>query len=205
MTPTQQSKRDLYQRGLTHVEQFVQANRNTVSPVVVHETPDPVKFGTCAYYRSSEIFIQVSACAHIGTGGRAWSYPGYVTDRTPYGVLAHELGHHVDKAHGSNGGILCHELRARTGEEPITSYAPNTQEWFAEIFRLFVTNPDLLRLVRPKMHGELAERFTSVEKRAWDQVVTAERQQAVARTKIAQAQNAVRRRSVLVQPRLGGL
>lgn len=39
----------------------------------------------------------------------------------------------------------------------ITSYAPNAMEWFAEIFRLFVTNPDLLKLIRPKAYKAILD------------------------------------------------
>jgi predicted lipoprotein len=46
-------------------------------------------------------------------------------------------------------------VRGQSGEKPITSYCPNDAEWFAEMFRVFVTNPDLLRLVRPRTHREM--------------------------------------------------
>lgn len=42
-----------------------------------------------------------------------------------------------------------------SGELPITSYAPNPAEWFAEIFRLFVTNHGLLKQLRPKTYNIL--------------------------------------------------
>src|SRR5437879_1611994 len=57
-------------------------------------------FSACAFYRSHRIAICVQRCAAIGTAGRQWSFPGYTVDRTPYGVVQHELGHHVDWIRG---------------------------------------------------------------------------------------------------------
>jgi hypothetical protein len=58
-------------------------------------------------------------------------------------------------------------LRGQSGEAAITSYCPNDAEWFAEMFRVFVTNPDLLRLVRPRTHRELASQFKPVFDDTW--------------------------------------
>lgn len=145
---------------------------NGVPQVRVERTREPESFGVCAYYRDGVIYISVEACARIGTAGRAWSYPGYVVDRTPYGVLAHELGHHVEGAHGAAGGLVARLWRQETGERPLTGYCPNDNEWFAEIFRVFITNPDLLRQLRPATFVRLRERWpTPVETRAWDVVL----------------------------------
>ena len=131
----------------------------------------PPEFGTCAYYRDGVIKVWPRSCASIGYGGRAWSAPGYAVDRTPYGVLAHELGHHVDAAHGTRGGTLSHDWRRQTGANALTGYAPNDNEWFAEMFRLFVTNPDLLRLLRPSVFALMTERWKTVETRDWKTVL----------------------------------
>lgn len=131
---------------------------------------------TCAYYRPTAIFICTSRCAHIGTAGRAWSYPGYVIDRTPYGVIQHELGHHVDHTHssakGAYGGDFSERMRAASGEPKLTNYCPNDWEWFAEMFRLFVTNPDLLKRVRPATYALIVEAgLRPVELRSWRTVL----------------------------------
>jgi hypothetical protein len=159
---------------------------NGVPPPQVEQTGDPESFGTCAYYRDGVIYISVQACARIGTAGRAWSYPGYVVDRTPYGVLAHELGHHVEGAHGPAGGIVARVWRQNTAEKPLTGYCPNDNEWFAEIFRLFITNPELLRRLRPATFALLRERWpTPAETRDWDVVLArATRQIGAALNKI---------------------
>lgn len=175
-------KRRLFEMGLLRMNAWCEAN--AVIPPQVVENEQPVDFGTCAFYRDDVITIHVRSCASIGRTGMAWSYPGYVVDRTPYGVLAHELGHHLDEAHGPRGGIRARTWQQETNEPAITSYAPNVNEWFAEIFRLFVTNPDLLRLIRPRMFVRLNDSFKSVESRSWDEVLIEARQQNAARNKI---------------------
>lgn len=150
-------KASLFARGKALMESWCQLNGVTPPAVVSHE--GHCQFATCAYYRENQINIWLLDCAHVGSNFRMWSYPGYVIDRTPYGVLQHELAHHVDNAEGPRGGELSHLWRRETQEDPITNYSPNDNEWFAEIFRLFVTNPDLLRLLRPKTFAKLIERF----------------------------------------------
>lgn len=139
-------------------------------PRIVTHTGKP-DFGTCAYYRDGQIDIWIKACANIGLVGRQWSYPGYVVDRTPFGVLAHELGHHVDKQHGPRGGFRSHVWRPLDAAA-LTGYCPNDNEWFAEIFRLFVTNPSLFGFVRPRIADLFfAEWPKQVEHRVWTAVL----------------------------------
>ena len=67
----------------------------------------------------------------------------------------------------------------------MTGYYPNDNEWFAEMFRLFVTNPDLLRLLRPCTHALMVARWLTVETRTWDVVLAgAARQLAVIRKRL---------------------
>lgn len=96
------------------------------------------------------VVVLVDKCAHRNP---QFSWPGFISDRTPLGVLAHETGHYVDWKCGDVASRIC----KLTKEQAITSYAPNSQEWFAEMFRLFVTNPDLLRIIRPKTYVELTK------------------------------------------------
>lgn len=163
---------ELYAQGRQLVLAFVTHNRLPPVSVVTHTQKD-WRFGVCAYYRQDVINISVKDCALPGYGGRAWSWPGYVVDRTPYGVQAHELGHHIDLhksgQKGSYFGDFSVKLRETTGEKPITTYAPNDAEWFAEIARLYTTNPDLLRLIRPRTHKELRKLFEPVYTDSWKQ------------------------------------
>lgn len=177
------SKADLFDRGRAHIARWCALNVVEL-PRITTRTGRPT-FGVCAYYRDGEITIWVNACAAIGRVGRQWSYPGYVVDRTPYGVLAHELGHHVDRQHGPNGGFRSHVWRPLDAAA-LTGYCPNDNEWFAELFRLFVTNPDLFRRVRPKIADLFFNDWGHIaETRSW-RVVLAEspRHIAAAQNKI---------------------
>lgn len=110
---------------------------------------------SCGWYCNGVMAVEAQLCANLGYGGRAWSWPGYVIDRTPYGVFAHELGHYVD--HQVGGWRLGPRLRKATGEPKLTNYCPNAAEWFAEMFRLFCTNPGLLKLLRPGVYQGLID------------------------------------------------
>lgn len=123
-------------------------------------------FATCGYYRNNHIYVSVPLCAHANA---MYSWPAFISDRTPYGVIQHELGHHVDQVKTGYDVYKRHQaptysdkVRAYSQEPAITSYSPNTMEWFAEIFRLFVTNPVLLSMIRPRAYDFLARDFTPV-------------------------------------------
>lgn len=164
-------RRSLLHDGQAHIAKWCIGNSILVPTVVID--PAPTVFDTCAYYRDGIITIWPEACANLGMSGRLWSWPGYVVDRTPYGVVAHELGHHVDSAHGAAGGIQAPIWRRQTNDAPITSYCPNDNEWFAEIFRLFVTNPDLLKHIRPRMFSILIDVYPyRAELRDWQLVLS---------------------------------
>lgn len=180
------SKADLFEMGKAHIARWCELNAVEMPRVNPRRgTPD---FGVCAYYRDGEIEIWVQSCAGIGRVGRQWSYPGYVVDRTPYGVLAHELGHHVDRQHGPAGGVLSHLWRPLDAA-PLTSYCPNDNEWFAELFRLFVTDPDLFDRVRPCIAGLFGQEWPArAERRSWSHVLAdSARHLAAVENKIRQA------------------
>jgi hypothetical protein len=142
------TKAEMFEAGCLHT--LLWCELNSVKPPRIETRTGKPDFGVCAYYRDNVITIWIDSCAGLGRSGRLWSWPGYVVDRTPYGVLAHELGHHVEKAHGPRGGFRSHVWRCLDAA-PLTGYCPNDNEWFAELFRLYVTNPDLLLHVRPKV------------------------------------------------------
>lgn len=166
------SKHELALLGRRLVEKFCEVNSFPVPEFRSMDRDECRQYGgTCAYYRPSYIKVCIEACAAPGTAGRAWSWPGYVIDRTPYGVYAHELGHHVDvqlsDVKGRYSGDFSRQMRARSMEPQLTGYCDNDGEWFAEMFRLFCTNPDLLRLVRPVTYGLMTDHLTPVVKRDW--------------------------------------
>ena len=173
--------------GCETVRQFCSKNNLPFPEFFIAKNSSEWDVNSCGYYRTGRhagrpdrICIAPFLCApEVPKGARQWSYPGYVVDRTVYGVIAHELGHHVDCVRSEELGLpvgkYCggwsEQLMEATGEEPITTYAPNHAEWFAEIFRLFVTNPDLLKQLRPKIYGELESVYKPIEPRGWEEVL----------------------------------
>ena len=107
----------------------------------------------------------------------SWSYPGWKTDRTAYGVPAHEVGHHAEVQLKKMG-----RLDVRRGEEwreliqrvkkQVTSYEPVPSEAWAETIRLFITNPDLLMRGIPERYGFcLSVGLKPVELTPWESVI----------------------------------
>jgi hypothetical protein len=167
----------LLRRGLDRLLVFAEANPE-IPPMRVVAVPREEWFvNACAYWRGGVCNICLPECARpCGEAmSRAWSWPGSNSDRTPYGVVAHEYGHHVDVYEstrtggrvGSYFGSHAAVIRERSGEAPISGYHPNEAEWFAEMFRLFVTNHALLMLTRPRTWGLLAERWRPVGSDDW--------------------------------------
>lgn len=165
-----ESKQSMLERGKDLATRFCEVN-GILAPTVNEVPPGDWRLGTCAYYRAGVTSICVAKCAGVGYAGMQWSFPGYTVDRTPYGVVQHELGHHVDMLlsdrKGSYFGDFSIAMRERAGEDPITSYCPNDAEWFAEMFRVFVTNPALLMALRPRTHAEMVARFKPVFADTW--------------------------------------
>lgn len=162
------------------------AMNNIPQPAIARLRPGEKLYhlATCAYYRPYTITIMVEKCAHRGMGGRAWSWPGYVIDRTPYGVYQHELGHHLDtivtrQTKGDNPPLFSKHVWERSQEPPLTGYlgtdkeaATFYMEWFAEHFRLFVTNPDLCHQLRPRFFNTITNcGFKPVTNDDWDLVL----------------------------------
>lgn len=154
------TKADLLTAGIARATEWCAVNGIDMPPIVQYSTTE-WRFDACAYYRPTTIHICLVKCASLGLAGRNWSWPGYAVDRTPYGVVAHELGHHVDyqrsERKGSYFGDFSVKLRRDSGEAALTGYAPNDAEWFAEIFRLFVTNANLLSILRPRTYALLED------------------------------------------------
>lgn len=81
--------------------------------------------------------------------GHSWSFPGYKADRTTYGVPPHEVGHHVHAHLLRSIDVANLDIRDWKQEAPVSGYEPDRKERIAEAIRLFITNPNLLKLGRP--------------------------------------------------------
>lgn len=202
-------KQKHFDDGVALMQRFCAQNKVAPPTVATHAKAD-WHFGVCAYYRPVQIEICLADCANIGTAGMSWSYPGYTVDRTPYGVVQHELGHHVDVAHSTRfnryRGDFSVRLRQEASEAPISNYCPDDGEWFAEMFRVFVTNPDLLRILRPATYELIRRKFTPVIEASWDVVLTSapDRTKGACSKKVIEATRRPRLSPVL-QPAQGSL
>lgn len=166
------TKEYLFAEGIKRLYDFCKVN-NLEVPGITVSNPDNWVFNACAYYRPTYIYINLKKCSNAcgELRSRNWNWPGSTTDRTPYGVLAHELGHYVDMQLSdvtySYSGDYSENLEKKLKIKSITSYCPNHAEWFAELFRLFVTNHSLLKILRPQIHKELSKRFKPVSNSNW--------------------------------------
>ena len=100
------------------------------------------------YMGHAFVNVPVTALPVQNPSMRAWSWPGWKTDRTAVGVVAHETGHFLVHALTLNMRTWGEELK-RQPKKPISGYAPTAEEQFAETARLFILNPDLLRKATP--------------------------------------------------------
>lgn len=185
--------------GVVRMDEFCKVN-GIPAPGVFSVSVNAWYFGSvCAFYRPDTdavrdvsvgeekmrergygpgINICITHCGRLAPHEvcRNWSWPGNDTDREPYGVIAHELGHHCDwfvgKRKWEYGSEYCEEVMEGSGEKPLTSYAAaNPAEWFAEAFRLFVTNYGLLAQLRPRTFDILSRKWEPVGTSNWIQAL----------------------------------
>lgn len=176
-------RRKLTALGVERAERFCSLNRIPMPAVNVVDRDD-WRVGFCAYYRPDTEAVRkwtaagISICPELcgypcgEAVTRNWTWPGNDTDREPYGVIAHELGHHCDWLAGSKKGTYFSDygegVMEESGEKPLTGYAAeNPAEWFAEAFRLFVTNPGLLKALRPKTYNILRRKWEPLNSDDW--------------------------------------
>lgn len=133
------TKEDLFQDGLKLVLDILDLNRIPV-PFIGKRT-----LNSAGLYNRGKCYVDVESCAKINP---KFSYPNFSTNKTPQGVICHEIGHYLTDA----CRIKVAELK-KIKEPPITGYAPNIYEKLAEFLRVFITNPELLREARPKSYG----------------------------------------------------
>lgn len=172
------TKEEMFVAGVDLMKRFC-AHNDLPEPALkrLQSSDRLYQLATCAFYRPRTITIMVEKCAHRGFGGRAWSWPGYAVDRTPYGVIQHELGHHVDELRfRPRDDVFSRRIYQSSLEAPLTGYLGASggsdltffMEWFAENFRLFVTNPELSKALRPLFYAAVcAEGLRPLHTNPW--------------------------------------
>lgn len=183
LPPWPRSRAGLVEAGVARAAAFCKLN-GIPMPAVHVVQPGNWDVGACAYYRPDTPAVRKWICRLAASGQgpginicpelcgrpcgehdvRNWSFPASVIDRTCYGVVLHELGHHLDWLAGGRKGSYwsdwCERVKDAAGEPPLTNYAAeNPAEYLAEAARLYVTNPPLLRALRPRTFAEIARRY----------------------------------------------
>jgi len=108
------------------------------------------------WYWNGVLFVNINrARPPTKTPGFAWSFTGFKADMTAPGILAHETGHHIHfeinkRIDVKHQQVLINNLKLIAKHElPVSGYEPNPYEVMAEMCRLFILNPNLLRVGRP--------------------------------------------------------
>lgn len=146
-------KEGLYKEGISLVKEFLELNSIALPSF---KRTNEKKFS--GYYFNKIVFINVpkTALPTLKPKHQRWSYPGYKIDKTAVGVVAHETGHYIDELGG---------LKSRSNKwaelsliKPISGYDGSSQiEAFAETMRLFILNPNLLKLGNPARYDFIIE------------------------------------------------
>ena len=167
----QEFKQILYDRGVERSKVFLTVNR--ISHPAYEGFSTKQRWKAYGYYQNEKIYVSVhKSKLPAKTPGYSWSYPGYKADLTAFGIVAHETGHHISMSLELKLS-RCRNTILIDKEKPVTSYAPNEDEDFAETLKLFITNPDLLRLGRPLRWDYVTNSLGlyQVEHRSWEEVL----------------------------------
>lgn len=169
--PSKMTKDELAEKSVKHIQDFLQKNGLPVPEFVMHEYPDAKnKFQKTGHYSRKEGKVYLNAANTrnpvMKPGGMQWSYPGYKVDKTPLGVLAHEIGHHIDHTKQFDTDSFPYK------GEKVTGYEPTVHEAIAESLRLFMFNPDLLHTIAPKRYQYFIDNgLKPTVKQSWKDVL----------------------------------
>jgi hypothetical protein len=180
------SARELFQTGVARLNEFCVVN-SLPTPLYMHhhEIPDTpegrslwlilsrpsrfTKHRLTGFYEPKQHLILVNlktvAKPVPRPRPRNWSYPGYKSDRTAVGVVCHEGGHYIQDMlhHRCDLSSWNHKVDEdwrellRSCSKQVSSYEPIPDEAFAETMRLFILNPEMLRLGIPQRYDFICE------------------------------------------------
>lgn len=182
---------DLYEVGLVLSKRFLTLNSLSLPNFVSYDQPqsefdkrlvarlvkgNTIGMGTGMYVgwrREPTIYVNVKVCATpvLNPGYRRWSYPGWKTDRTAVGVVAHECGHHAEEELRKKGFKLDSVWKSIIKTKKVSGYEPIPAESWAETLRLFILNPDLLEKAIPARYSYISKWLQPSETRSWDEVL----------------------------------
>lgn len=155
MTKLQES---LYNKAIIDIQKFCKKNRIKMPKVCIADVTSKRHKRWCGYYAWGEDTITVIPKACIPpakTPGWTWHYPRYFTDLSVYGVICHEFGHylHFKKLHKYDKV----DQPDFDSEKPLSNCEYNYIEAIAEMIKLFIVNPDLLRRANPERYRFMTE------------------------------------------------
>jgi hypothetical protein len=154
-------------------------------------------FGTFNHKTNLITLYPRNAKTPVKVPGYKWSYTGYKADCTLPGVFAHEFGHYLDSYLATK---MFNQKSAYTSldktmqfildyEKPVSGYIDRftnkrakMSEAFAEVMKLFILNPDLLKQGRPKSYEMIislgivpvvTEEWTEILKNAHPKLISA--------------------------------
>jgi hypothetical protein len=164
-----ETKEQLLYRGLELMESFCSLNGIKMPNVFINSGLGNRCYGVF-YYRNT-IHINMKLCRPpVKVPGYDWTFPGYVQDLSPYGILAHELGHYISDILGKK--FRKNFVNIKKVEENVTSSDDQgLDEKMAEAARLFITNPDLLRRGRPIRYEIFSRYYSPVITNRWHTVL----------------------------------
>ncbi len=170
-------KMKLYQIGVAAATEFLELNsirlpvfmtyeealnklENRLSKLLRRVADGPTLGTGTGLYSDGHVFVNVPVTATPvqSPSMRSWSWPGWKTDRTAVGVVAHETGHHVAAMLNARytperrAEFRALWLTAIKGKK-VSGYEPIPDEAAAESMRLFILNPDLLRKAIPNRYN----------------------------------------------------
>lgn len=164
-----ETKEKLLYKGIELIERFSEENGIKMPKVFIISNKNNI-YGL--FYPKNVIHVNMKLCRPpVKTPGYDWSFPGYVQDLTPYGILAHEFGHYISDMLGKK--FRKNFVNIRKMEENVTSTDDRgLDEKMAEAARLFITNPDLLKRGRPLRYEIFSQHYTPIVRNRWKTVLS---------------------------------
>lgn len=162
VNPATYDKVTAIREAAAYVEAFLDANgivrprEYLLAPDEKRKPPGHNPWHNNGWYWRGVVFVNLARSRPpTKTPGFAWSFTGFKADLTAPGILTHEVGHHVHaeldkRIDAKHRKIMLGCLRGIARREPaVSGYEPNAHEVMAEMQRLFILNPMLLKEGRP--------------------------------------------------------
>lgn len=147
-----QDKLENFNYGMELCRRFMRLNSFPMPKEIIFcEDPASNQPNGIYYPNSEQIIIYKRNCKKpVANPGFYWSFTGSKCDLTPAGILAHEMGHHIDKLLNSIS------LKVISVSK---KYNNIKRELFAEYLGRFITNPDLVKRVMPNVYNIFAQKL----------------------------------------------